>query len=323
MGESQAMPLHQIPAAVLRALLLNVDREISAASPYAFLLDAQEDGQIEPHLEWLEGNDLLDSPPEQDGRPAIAPSLRLALDILARPVRRILISELDDRGMRRAMYVSDGAQVVVAMFQDERCLISDPLGLEQFRDALVDSVAPPKESNSAVDPLQLHPSVLGFLGAVVGPWSSADEGAAHGVSSDASEFPELSWPINRPEAESRLTSLTGDAEFPGQFLDSLVVDRILKSSDGKLDIHPDFEPWHRALSSGKFLEIQRLEFPDSDLTRAQPPVRAYFAGPRGARILFWPAEAPAGENLLSRPSTDELERFIGYLVGYLELEKET
>lgn len=314
------MPIHQIPAAVLRALLLNVDGEISSASPYAFLLDAGEEGQIEPHLEWLKENDLLDSPPEQDGKVAIRPSVRLALDILARPVRRILISELSHRGISRAMYVSDGAQVVVAMFDDENAIVSDPLDLETFRDSVVESIGTLKEGADGPDPVQLPPSVLGFLGAVVGPWWAEGDASADGADQEAPEYPELSWPIERKEARSRLADLTGEAEFAGEILDSLVDDRILKSSDGRLHVHPDFEPWHRALSSGDFLEIRRLEFPDSDLFRTQAPVRAYFAGPQGGRILLWPAESPSGEVLLSRPSVEELRRIVGYLIGYVELE---
>lgn len=316
------MVIHHIPAEILSALLLNIEGEISAACPYAFLLDGDVDTELEPHLQWLAQQDLLESPAEEDGRVAVAPSLRRVLDILARPVRRILISELGDGGMRRAMHVSDGAQVVVAMFDDENCIVSDPLELETFRDAVVDSIAPLKEGADVPDPVQLPPSVLGFLGAVAGPWWAEEDAGADGAGPEAPEYPQLSWPIDRPEAESRLANLTGDAEFAGELLDGLVDDKILKSYGGKLRIHPDFEPWHKALSSGEFLEIQRLEFPESDLTRTQPPVRAYFAGSRGERILFWPSGTPPGEVLLTRPSADELESIVGYLVGYLELERE-
>lgn len=315
------MPVHRIPAAVLRALLLNIEGEISAASPYAFLLDGDEDGQVEPHLEWLERHELLDSPPEQAGRVAIAPSLRLALDIVARPVRRILVSELGDSGIRRAMHVSDGAQVVVAMFTDETCLVSDPLDLEAFRDALVDTIGAPKNAASALDPVQLKPAVLGLLGAIGGPWWGEGAAGANG-SVEAPDYPHLDWPVERKEAERRLAGLAGDPEFATEILDGLIADHILTPSDGELDIHPEFRPWQEALSAGEFLEIRRLEFPDSDLARTQPPVRGYFAGPQGGRILFWPAESAEGEVLLSRPSVEELRSVVGYLVGYVDLEAE-
>lgn len=307
------MSLHELPADLLRDLLLNVEGEISAACPFAFLLDDESAGELQPHLAWLEEHELLDSPAEQGGRVAIAPALRHALDILVRPVRRILVSELDQQGMRRSVHVSDGAEAVIAMFDSQHCLVSDPLDLESFCTALVEAIGPPKVDPTS-PPLQLPTATLGFLGAVTGPWGETGEAV------DAPGRPALAWPIERADGEERLTALIEDAEMGGEILEALIADHILQASNGKLDIHPDFVDWDRALSAGDLLEIQRLEIPDSDLTQAQPPVRAYFAGKPGERCLLWPAEDEPGQVILTQPTTEELRSVVGYLVGYIDSE---
>jgi len=107
------MALHEIPAETLRDLLLNIDGEISPACPYTFLLGETQEASLDPHRAWLKAHGLLDTPPEQDGRLALLPSLRRSLDIVARPIRRILVGEVSPQGTRRAVHVSDGAEVVV------------------------------------------------------------------------------------------------------------------------------------------------------------------------------------------------------------------
>ncbi len=99
-----------------------------------------------------------------------------------------------------------------------------------------------------------------------------------------------------------------------------IKDQILTQTNGSVDIHPSFQPWHKAITSGYFLEIQRLEYPEGQLARALPLARAYFWGPPGERCLAWPSEAGSGEILLSQPTLEELQSFVGYLVGWVEVE---
>ena len=142
------MALYEIPPDVLRDLILNIDGKISAASPFAFLVVNAPEASLEAHRPFLEKRGLLDSPPEQEGLLALQPMLRRTLDVLARPIRRVVVSEVSNGKATRAVYVSDGIDVVIAMFDRENCLISDPLDLEAFRDALVKAIGPPKKHKS-------------------------------------------------------------------------------------------------------------------------------------------------------------------------------
>jgi hypothetical protein len=313
------MALHEIPAETLRDLLLNIDGEISPACPYAFLLGDTQVAPLDPHRAWLKEHGLLDSPPEQDGRLALLPSLRRSLDIVARPIRRILVAEVSPRGARRAVHVSDGAEVVVAMFDQQGCQLSDPVDLEKFRGGLVKAIGPAK-GKSAPKPVQLNPVALRLLGAMA-PFvrGGSGDGSAGSSNSDESPTP-ASWPLPRVDCVTRLSALVTDAEQGEQILESLIADRILAADDGTVDIHPAFRPWHEGLSSGHFLEIQRLEFPLSQLQDVQPPIRAYFCGPPGQRCLIWPTEDGSDEVLLSRPAAKDLKSLVGYLVGYIDLK---
>jgi len=313
------MALHEIPAETLRDLLLNIDGEISSACPYAFLLGEPQEASLDSHRTWLEEHGLLDSPPEQDGHLALLPSLRRALDIVARPIRRILIGEVNPQGARRAVHVSDGAEVVVAMFDQQQCLLSDPADLETFRAGLVKVIGPAKAKFSP-KPVQLHPAALRLLGAMAAsvPAESGDD--SDRASSSAEAPTPAAWPLPRKDCVNRLTALVEDAAQGEEILESLVADRILAAEDGNVDIHPAFRPWHELLSSGHFLEIQRLEFPQSQLQDVQRPIRAYFCGPPGERCLIWPTEDESGEVLVSRPTAKDLKSFVGYLVGYIDLK---
>jgi hypothetical protein len=309
------MALHEIPAEILRDVLLNIDGEISAACPYAFLLTESGEASLEPHRKWLEEQGLLDTAADQDGRLALIPSLRRALDIVARPIRRILVGEVTPQATRRAVYVSDGAEVVVAMFDQERCLLSDPADLKEFRSALVTAIGPAK-GKSVPTPLVLPPAVLRLLGAVSGSGSiGSDDGAGLAAAKPAL----AGWPMSRSDLEARLGSLLEDKGAGAEAVKGLIADQILAATDGMVDLHPSFRPWHEAITSGHALEIQRLEYPQGGLQDAQPPVRAYFWGPVGERCLMWPAGDETGEILLSRPTARDLKTVVGYLVGYAEL----
>ena len=313
------MALHEIPAETLRDLLLNIDGEISPACPYTFLLGETQEASLDPHRAWLKAHGLLDTPPEQDGRLALLPSLRRSLDIVARPIRRILVGEVSPQGTRRAVHVSDGAEVVVAMFDQQECLLSDPVDLKAFRAGLVNAIGPAK-GKSAPKPVQLHPAALRLLGAMAAsvPAESGD-GSAGAGSSEVASKPAV-WPVLRADCATRLTALVEDAAQGEEILESLIADRILAAADGTVDIHPAFRAWHEFVNSGHFLEIQRLEFPQSQLQDIQPPIRAYFCGLPGERCLIWPAEDETGEILLSRPTAKDLKTLVGYLVGYIDLK---
>lgn len=306
------MSLHEIPAEVLRDLLLNVEGEISPASPFAFLFTDEVEGELEPHLKWLEKNKLLQSPAKQNGRVALEDPLRRSLDILARPVRRIVVSEVTADGPRRSVHVSDGFEVVVAMFNETHCLVSDPLELEAFRDGVLAELGPPAKSRKAPEPIRTHPSELALLGSLAGEW------AGPGADEERQSFAALEWPVSRSLAEERTGALLGDSEAALEALDAMTEDEILREAKGELSIHPSFKPYHAALTSSTFMEIQRLEYPDSSLENLQPLVRAYFAGPQGARCLIWPADGETGDVILSQPSVEELKSFVNYLVGYLD-----
>ncbi len=304
------MAQYEIPPDVLRDLLLSIDGEIKGTSPFYFLLVDAEEPSLESHMSLLDQNGLLDSPPEQDGGLlALKPSFRRSLDVLARPIRRVLISEVKDGKGSRSVYSSDGTDVVIAMFDKENCLVSDPLDLEAFRDVLVDAIGPPKKKKSAATPYRIHPATLTFLGAIQGPWNT----------DDGDEFnKKLKWPVARSDAEARLAELVDDAAGAEKLIDSLVADKILSADEGRLDIHPDFKDWYDAIITGDVLEIQRLEFPDSDLQWALPPVRAIFLGTQGNRCLIWPIGNQSDEMLLSRPTGEDLKRIAGHLVGWLD-----
>ena len=304
------MAQYEIPPDVLRDLILSIDGEIKGTSPFYFLLVDSEEPSLESHKPFLEQQGLLDSPPEQDGGLlALKPSFRRSLDVLARPIRRVLITEAKDGKGSRSVYSSDGTDVVIAMFDKENCLVSDPLDLEAFRDALVDAIGAPKKKKSAAKPYRIHPATLTFLGAIQGPWNN-DNG---------DEFnKKLKWPVARTEAEVRLAELVDDAAGAEQLIESLVADRILSADDDRLDIHPDFKDWYDIIISADVLEIQRLEFPDSDLQRALPPVRVIFLGTQGSRCLIWPIGNRTNELLLSRPSGEDLKGIVGYVIGWLD-----
>jgi hypothetical protein len=313
------MALHEIPAETLRDLLLNIDGEISPACPYAFLLGETQEASLDPHRAWLKEHGLLDTPPEQDGRLALLPSLRRSLDIVARPIRRILVGEVSPQGTRRAVHVSDGAEVVVAMFDQQECLLSDPVDLQAFRAGLVKAIGPAK-GKSAPKPVQLDPAALRLLGAMAA-FVPGESGDASAGTSNSEEAPTpASWPLPRADCVTRLTALVEDAAQGEEILESLIADRILAAEDGTVDVHPAFRPWHEVLSSGHFLEIQRVEFPQSQLQDVQPPIQAYFCGPAGERCLIWPTEDESGEVLLARPTAKDLKSLVGYLVGYLDLK---
>jgi len=197
----------------------------------------------------------------------------------------------------------------MAMFDKENCLVSDPLDLEAFRDALVDAIGAPKKKKSAAKPYRIHPATLTFLGAIQGPWNSDNGNELN---------QKLNWPVARSDAEARLAELIDDAAGAEQLIDSLVADKILSADEDRLDIHPEFKDWYDAIITGDVLEIQRLEFPDSDLQWALPPVRAIFLGTQGNRCLIWPIGNQSDEMLLSRPSGEDLKRIAGYLVGWLD-----
>ena len=130
----------------------------------------------------------------------------------------------------------------------------------------------------------------------------------------------LKWPVSRSDGEARLAELLNDSESAEQLIDNLVEDNVLVAEDDRIDIHPNFRSWHQAISSADFLEIQRLEYPESDLERAQLPIRAYFLGKQNERSLVWPVGGDSEEVLLSRPTAEELRGFAGYLVGWLDPE---
>lgn len=313
------MSLYEIPAEIFRDLLLNVEVEISSASPFAFLLTEQVDGKLDPHLKWLAKSKLLKSPAEQDGRVAILDSLRSSLDIISRPVRRIIISEITEDGPRRSVHVSDGYQVVVAMFNEKDCIVSDPVDLEEFREAVLKDLRPPAKSKATPIPRRLHPVQLDFLGGLAAAWIDRSEAEA---ADQVESYPALDWPIERTVGEQRLGALLDDLDDGAAALDSLVEAQLLQEENGKLSIHPGFKLLNDAITSSDFMEIQRLEYPNSSLGEIQPLVRAYFTGPKGARCLIWPVDGKTGEVVLSQPTADELQKFVNYLVGYLDPEEQ-
>jgi hypothetical protein len=305
------MALHEIPAEVLRVLLLNIDGEITAACPYAFLLTEPGEASLDPHRAWLDEHGLLDAPPEQDGRLALIPSLRRSLEIVARPIRRIIAAEVTPESAHRSVHVSDGAEAVVAMFDQRSCRLSDPLDLKSFTDGLVTIVGPSK-AKSAPKPIQIHPALLQLLGVALAEGAGGSENGLEPTT-------EAAMPLSRQGCAARLGQLLEDRTQGEELLESLIADQILSADNGAVDIHPEFRPWHEAITSGHVLEIQRLEYPGGRVQDAQPPVRAYFLGPAGKRRLIWPAGDEDGEVLLTRPTAKELKSFVGYLVGYAEL----
>jgi hypothetical protein len=303
------MALYEIPPDLLRDLLHSVEGEISSASPFRFLLVDAPEPDPESYMAYLEEKDLLDSPPEQDGLLALQPSFRRSLDVLARPIRRILIAESKDGEGKRAVYSSDGNYVVFAMFDQENCLVSDPVELETFRDSLVEAIGPPKKSKAEPKPYQFHPAVLMFLGAIQGPWN---------VENGSGLNKALKWPVARSDVEERLTELIEDANGADQLVDALIGDKVLSTNDDQLDIHPNFKPWHQAITTADFLEIQRVEIPNGDLRQTLSPVQAFFVGNQGKRCLIWPVGDDSGEVLLLQPSGEDLNGLAGYLVGWLD-----
>jgi hypothetical protein len=308
------MAIYAIPPDTLRDLLINIEGEIYAASPFAFLLAEGTTGDLEPHLPWLKEHGLLATPARREGRVVLSPGLRRSLDIVAHPIRRIVISEVLPAGRARSVHVSNGAEVVVAAFDEENCILSDPVGLEAFRDGLASAVEGSLARGKRAKPYQFPPEVLALLGAASGPWSPSEKLAAtvEGLNSA------LEWPMARQAAQARLAMLLDDADSAAQALDSLVEDNILSATNGKLDIHPGFRVYHRAIASGDFFEIRREEIPGGDLTRIRAPVNGMFVGAAGQRVLIWPAGEGSKEVVLAVPTAEDLKSLIGYLVGWLD-----
>lgn len=305
------MSLYEIPAEVFRALLINVDGKISLASPFAFLLNGEFPTSLEPHTDWLEENGCLASDAHEGLPLALVPTLRTALDIVARPIRTITINEVTPKQMRRAVYASDGYEVTTAMFDETSCFVSDPVSLEAFHGDLVEAIGSAADSRLEGPPFQIHPAVLQMLGLAAGPFGPEDKVPSK------SKPARFGFPVARSMFEERLTDQLEDSEAAGEFVDALLADEILIMKKTKVDIHPKFAPWFQAISSGDFLEIQRLEFPDEQVQGALPPVQGLFLGRGENRCVMWPVEPPSDEVILAKPTPDELSEILGYLVGYI------
>ena len=303
------MALHEFPPDVLRDLLLSTDGEISSASPFRFLVTNASKPDLQAHMEFLESKSLLDSPSEEDGLVVLQPPLRRALDVAASPIRRILVAEAKAGEGKRSVYVTDGSHVVITMFDRETCFLSDPADLESFRDSLVEAIGVPQQKQKRGKTYQLHPTALTFLGAIQGPWN-VDNGSGLGKT--------LKWPVSRKKAEERLTELLEDEDQANALIDALLADSVLGASNGKLEIHPEFEYLHAAMNSADLLEIQRLEIPGGELEKTLAPVQGLFFGTAGQRCLVWPVGDDSDEVLLFQPDGDELKRLTGYLVGWLD-----
>lgn len=311
------MAVYEIPTDTFRNLLINIDGEISPASPFAPLLTDEVSGDLEPLLPWLEEHDLLDSPAKQNGKVALLPSLRRSLDVVARPIRGIIVSEIGLESSQRAAYVTDGIDVSIAMLDPNNCRISDPVDLEAFRDDVLIGIGSGGKQSKKNPGYRLHPIVLTILGSLQGPWG--DDG-----NEDAPEpiFQALTWPISRLECEVRLKELLGEDADMEEILGGMIEDNILESENSTLNIHPEFAPWYDRINSGHFLEIQRLEIPDSDISRLSSAVRAVLVGPKDDRVVMWPADDDTGDVLIFKPTAEELLSFVNFLVGWADIEEE-
>lgn len=305
------MSLYKIPAEVFRSLLVNIDGDISLASPFAFLASGEFSTSLEPHLDWLEKNGCLASETTEGEPVELVPALRTALDIVARPIRTITISEVTPQQMRRAVYASDGYEVTTAMFDEETCFVSDPVSLEAFHGELVEAIGMGADSEIEQPSFRIHPLVLQVLGMAAGPVGPEDEALSKPKTT------RLGFPVARSKFEARLAGQLEDPQAASEFVDALIADEILTLKKTKLEIHPKFVPWYQAISSGDFFEIERLEFPDEQVQRALPPVQGLFLGEGEYRCVMWPVEPPSDEVVLARPTADELGEFVGYLVGYI------
>lgn len=306
------MTIHAIPAEIFAALLMNIEGSIHPASPFRFLLEEGEGHDLQPHVEWLESQGYLDSEAAQEGEVALLAELYRSLEIAARPIRRVTVSEVNPAETRRAVYVSDGVDVVVAMFDQQNCIVSDPADLESFHTGMVEAVG--IRADGSREPLQLHPAALTLFGALVGPTGEGDEGSLAGAQGPG----QVDWPLERTAVQARLAELLEEEQLAENLVEALLGDEILAADDGRIDIHQDFRPWHQALSSGHILEVQRVEFPQGQLDGAGLPIQAYFFGPSGERVLMWPAADDSGEILLTTPTDEELRGVMGYLVGFAE-----
>lgn len=296
------MTLHTIPPEIMRALLQSIPGPIAPASPFRFLLESDAVSNLENYAPWFKERDLLAEKPGAGGL-ALAPGLDRSLQVIAQPRARILISEASKEGGKRAVYVTDGHAVVTAMFDQQNCLLSDPIGLSDFMRGLALEVGVVGEGVECPPPLRLGPHVLRVFGALVEVgltgYSSADDG----------KF------LSRAMAEETLRYVLEDENLASQMIDDMIADNLLESKDTSLSVHPEFRPWHASLTAGEILEIVWLDLPKGEVPAEPDPRKALFLGGKPVRCALIPVGNGSDEFVLAYMHQSDLQEWLAELAG--------
>lgn len=294
-------PLSKVPPPVMRALL-QAHAPVLPYSPYAFLLSGQEPPEtLEDHRDWLRENNWLE--PDQV---TLSPAHKTLAEILARPSRRILIAdttvEKAKEKTRRMAFVSDGEQIVFAMFDRKNCLVSMPASFAPTLQKLLEAIGTPTQEDALPQPLRLDHRVLHLMGAMT----------AAGLSTRPSG-PSLNGAgLSEARAERILAKILDDPLMGQALLVDLLADRLLLSEKNRVWIHPDFMPWHEYIKATSTLTIQQMSFCEDGTTQSE---KLTFLGPRKQRCAMLPCADNTQEILLARLPQPELQDLLADVIG--------
>lgn len=319
---SIATPLWKIPPAILRDLLYTY-RPVAPACPFGFLFSLSPTEQSHPnekaqdttpwhvHIPWLRQHHIL--LPDRD---VLTPAWQQTLQIVSRPRSRIAITDTASEKAHRVMFVSDGQTLVFAMFDRQDCLLSEPFSYPTLVDRLMRAIGVPDVSEDVAQALWTSPQVLKILGAL----------AQEGLDVQPRTKPRTpSVPLSEQRAVDILARLLGDREMASALLVDMLADRLLLSERQQLWVHPQFERWHRVISSGRVWEVIHQPLPNGQLPSSieSPPEkqRGVFLGPTAERCLMWPSPSMPDDILLARLERKSLREILLFLLGAPESEE--
>lgn len=249
-------------------------------------------------------------------RDVLTPECQQALQIISHPRSRIAITDTSAEKSRRLMFVSNGSHLVFAMFDRQDCLLSEPFTYSTLVDRLMRSIGIPDSAGEEPLALWTSPQVLQILGAL----------AEEGLDVQPKTKPRTpAVALSEARAVEVLTRVLGDRGMASALLVDLLADRLLLSERQQLWVHPQFERWHRVISSGVIWEVIHQPLPEGQLpsTVENPPSkhRGVFLGPTAERCLMWPSPSVPDDILLARLERKSLRDILLFLLGAPESEE--
>ncbi len=290
--------------------LLQANAPVESVCPFGFLLPSDKSVHTEaplvPHLEWLRQNQLLSA-----GGEALTTRWQRAMTILARPCRRICVTNSAEGKAHRVMFVSDGEMLIFAMFDRQHCLISEPFSYDVSVERLLRTIGVPEVEEEQLQPLCTSPDVMRLMGALAEAGLVERPSKAHGKDNTRSVRA-----LSERRAEEVLGDVLGDPAIGSALLVDMMADKLILAERQKVWVHPQFAPWHRAISSGAMLEVVRQELPQGQPSSASlEKQRGVFLGPAQRRCLTWPSPSQPGEVILAYPTHKQLRHILLFLLG--------